>query len=124
MTTASFKVRSWDEKPVSEFAEGTKTVVAHVGQAYSGGIEGESIVDYVMFYGSDGVATVSGIEHLTVTVNGKAGTFAIRHSGRYTAEEGASSDWSVIPNSGTGALKGIGGSGSYHAGHEGGQVEF
>ena len=121
---ATFQVKSWDEKPAQELADGAKITRAVVKQTYSGIISGDSSVEYVMFHRGDGTAVFTGVEHIIGTVGGKSGSFIIQHKG--TFQEGtARSDWAVVSKSGTGELEGIEGNGSFSAGHGGqGEVTF
>jgi hypothetical protein len=115
---ATFKVQSWDEKPAQELATGAKVTRAKVTQAYSGGIEGAGTIEYVMFHRSDGTATFAGFEFLEGSVHGKSGSLVLHHTGTYEAGA-AKSDWRVVAGSGTAALEGAKGSGSFEAGHDG-----
>ena len=54
---------------------------------------------------------------VTGTLAGKSGGFVIYELGTWTGGV-ARSDWHIVPNSGTGALTGIAGTGSYSAQHD------
>lgn len=119
-----FKVQSWDEKATQEMSGGAKITRAAVTQSYEGVISGHGSVEYVMFHRGDGTAIFVGMERIDGSVGGKTGTFVIRHDGTFE-DDAARSQWVVIPGSGSGELEGLGGAGSFDAGHGGeGAVTF
>lgn len=117
----SFRIQSWDEKPIQEFAGGGKIVSAHVTQQYEGDLAGNGVVEYLMYYVDDKNAIFTGYETIEGEFAGRAGAFVIRHDGSYAGNV-ANSQWSVVPGSATGELAGLAGVGSFSAGH-GGQAE-
>ncbi len=119
-----FQITGWDEKTYQEIEDGAKLSNAKVTQSYSGAIEGTSTIEYLMSYTIHGTASFVGLERVSGTVDGKAGTFVLQHTGSFS-EGKARSTWSIIPGSGTGDLASLRGSGSYMAGHgEPAQVSF
>ena len=114
--TARFAIKSWDEKPYSEGADLPKLTRATVKKTFTGDIEGEGQVEYLMMYRSDGSATFIGLERITARVGGKAGTFVLQRSGVF--EDGqAKESYSVVPGSATGELHGLRGEGTTSVGH-------
>jgi len=71
------------------------------------------VVEYLMCAGTDGITYFSGFERIVGALDGKAGSFIIRHAGTFAGEP--RSDWTVVPGSGTGELAGVVGNGSYAA---------
>ena len=117
-----FQVTGWDEKPYSEESDGTKLTRAKVTQIYTGSIEGESQVEYLMAHSSDKSAVFVGMEKVTATINGKSGSFIIQHNGKF--ENGvASSNFVIVTGSGQGDLAAIEGSGSFES-TEGGKSKY
>lgn len=113
---ARFAIKTWDEKPYREGADQPKLTKATVTKAYSGDIDGEGHVEYLMVYRGDGTATYVGIEQITGSLGGKTGSFVLERTGVF--EDGqAKESYSVIPGSGTGALKGLLGEGTSSVGH-------
>ncbi len=51
---ARFAIKSWDEKAYSEGQNLPKLTRASVGKTYTGEIEGEGQVEYLMMYRSNG----------------------------------------------------------------------
>ena len=59
---ARFAIKSWDEKPYSEGKDLPRLTRATVTKTFTGDIEGEGQVEYLMMYGSDGSATFVGLD--------------------------------------------------------------
>jgi len=113
---ARFAIKSWDEKPYSEGPDLPKLTRAGVVKTFTGDIEGEGRVEYLMMYRSDGSATFVGLERIVGRIGGKAGSFVLQRTGVF--ENGrAKESFSVVPGSATGALKGLRGEGSTDVGH-------
>ncbi len=113
---ARFAIKSWDEKPYSEGPDLPKLTRASVNKTFTGDIDGEGQVDYLMMYRSDGSATFIGLERITGSVRGKTGTFVLQRTGVF--EDGqAKESYSVVPGSATGELRGLRGEGTSSVGH-------
>ena len=113
-----FQITGWDESPYIENDDGSKQSHAKITQTYTGAIEGTSNLQYLMSYQSADSALFAGFEIVVGSVNGKTGSFIMQHSGKY--ENGvASSNFTVVPNSGKGELVNIEGSGSFKSGESG-----
>ena len=110
---STFTVQSWNEESFFE-QDSNKMVVAKVEQNYSGHIQGSSRLEYVMYYMGAMRATFVGLEVIEGTVDGKSGSFAIRHVGEFK-DGAANSQWQVVEQSGTGELSAISGGGSFSA---------
>lgn len=116
MANARFTIKSWDEKPYSEGQDLPKLTRAAVTKTFSGDIEGEGQVEYLMMYRSDGSATFVGLERVVGRVAGKAGSFVLQRTGMFEGGV-ARESYSVIPGSGTGELRGLRGEGTSAVGH-------
>jgi hypothetical protein len=114
--TARFEIRSWDEKPYSECPDSRKLTRASVAKTYTGDIVGEGQVEYLMMYRSDGSATFVGLERVVGRIADKAGSFVLQRTGVFEGGE-AKESYSVIPDSGTGQLRGLVGGGRSAVGH-------
>lgn len=113
---ARFAIKNWDEEPYSEGADLPKLTRASVEKTFTGDIEGEGHVEYLMMYRSDGTATFVGMERVTGRVDGRSGSFVLQRIGRF--ENGlATESYTVIPGSGTGELRGLRGEGESSVGH-------
>ena len=113
---ARFAMKSWDEKPYSEGQDLPKLTRATVTKTFTGDIEGEGRVEYLMMYGSDGSATFVGLERIVGQIAGKAGTFVLQRTGVFEGGQ-AKESYSVIRGSGTGELRGLRGEGTSAVGH-------
>lgn len=118
MSKGTFQIKSWQEKPYKESADGFKMSAAHIMQQYEGVLQGESIVEYLMTYQIDGTAAFVGQEFFTGTIGERTGSIVFQHKGVF--EDGAAkSDFQVLKGTGTEGLKGLEGSGSFYAEHGG-----
>jgi uncharacterized protein DUF3224 len=113
---ARFVINSWDEKPCSEAQDLPRLTRASVRKTFTGDIEGEAQVEYLMMYRSDGSATFLGLERVTGRIGDKAGTFVLQRIGAFENGE-AKESYSVVPGSATGELLGLEGDGTSAVGH-------
>jgi len=113
---ARFAIKSWDEKPYSEGQDQPKLTRASVAKSYTGDIEGDGNVEYLMMYRSDGTAAFVGLERIVGRVGGRAGSFVLQRTGVFEGGQ-AKESYSVIPGSATGELQGLQGDGSSALGH-------
>jgi uncharacterized protein DUF3224 len=113
---ARFGIKSWDEKPYSEDPGLPKLTRATVTKSFTGDIEGEGLVEYLMMYRGDGSATFVGLERIIGRIAGKSGSFVLQRTGVF--ESGlAKESYSVVPGSGTEELRGLRGDGRSAVGH-------
>src|SRR5215210_6297450 len=113
---ARFAIKSWDEKPYSEGQDRPRLTRASVTKSYTGDIEGEGQVEYLMMYRGDGSATFVGLERVVGRLGGKAGTFVLQRTGMFEGGQ-AKESYAVIPGSASGELQGLRGAGSSAVGH-------
>ena len=113
---ARFTIKSWDEKPYSEGEDLPKMTRASVTTTFTGDIEAEGRVEYLMMYRADGSATFVGLERVVGRVGDKSGSFVLQRAGVFEAGQ-AKESYSVIPGSATGELRGLRGEGSTALGH-------
>ena len=114
--SARFSIKSWDEKPYSEGKDLPKMTRASVDKTFSGDIDGEGHVEYVMMYRSDGNAAFVGLERITGRIAGRNGSFVLQRTGVF--EDGqAKESYSVVTGSGTGELRSLRGEGTSSVGH-------
>jgi hypothetical protein len=108
--TATADVSSWDEKNYDE-SEGLPTLArTKVGNVYRGDLEAEGSSRGLMVYRSKDSAEFTGLERIVGRLGDRSGTFVVRVGGEY--EDGVVSyDWSIVPGSGTGELRGVRGGG-------------
>lgn len=113
---ARFAIKSWDEKPYHEGQDQPKLTRASVTKSFTGDIEGEGQVEYLMMYRSDGSASFVGLERFVGRIGAKAGTFVLQRSGVFENGQ-AKESYAVIPGSATGQLRGLRGEGHTALGH-------
>lgn len=113
---ARFAIKAWDEKPYSEGQGLPRLTRASVMKTFTGDIEGEGQVEYLMMYRGDGSATFVGLERVVGRIGGKRGTFVLQRIGVFENGQ-AKESYSVIPDSATGELQGLRGDGSTAVGH-------
>lgn len=106
MTTTSgrFDLTSWDEEVYDE-ADGARLVQVSSSKNLEGGIDGTSAVRLLQAI-ADGSAAYVGIERVTAAVDGRKGTFVLRHSAVGSAA-GGDMRVDVVPDSATGDLRGL-----------------
>ena len=73
-------------------------------KTFSGDIEGEGHVEYLMMYRSDGSASFVGIERVVGRIGARTGTFVLQRIGVFENGQ-AKESYSVIPGSATGELQ-------------------
>ena len=113
---ARFAISNWDEKPYSEGQDLPRLTRASVTKTFTGDIEGEGRVEYLMMYRSDGSAAFVGLERVVGRIGGRSGTFVLQRTGIFENGQ-ARESYSVIPGSATGDLQGLLGDGSSTVGH-------
>lgn len=113
---ARFAINAWDEKPYSEGVDLPKLTRASVTKTFTGDLEGDGHVEYVMVYRADGSAAFVGLERVVGRVAGKPGTFVLQRVGTFEGGQ-AKETYSVVAGSATGELRGLRGEGTSAVGH-------
>jgi len=85
-----------------------------VEQSFSGDIEGEGSVEWVMAYRSDGSAEFVGLQRVTGTVDGRSGTLVLSSNGTFDGGA-AKGTWKIIEGVGNGELLALKGEGTFEA---------
>ena len=114
--TAIFEVKTWDEKSFQELEGGSKLTRASVTKSYRGDITGDARAESLIFYRADGSGAFTGFERVVGSIDGRAGSFLLQVTGTYR-DQTATGDCTVIPDSGSGGLRGMRGEGRYVATH-------
>jgi hypothetical protein len=83
-----------------------------VTQTFSGDIEGEGTVEYLMMYSNEAFACFIGQQRIVGHVGGRSGSFVLHLSGTFDGSK-AEATWSVVPGSATGELRGMRGEGNF-----------
>src|SRR5687768_3997195 len=113
---ARFAIKSWDEKPYSEGPDRPKLTRARVTKTYTGDIEAEAQVEYLMMYRGDGSASFVGLEQVDGRIGGRRGSFVLQRTGVFENGQ-AKESYAVVPGSATGDLRGLLGDGTSAVGH-------
>ena len=115
---ARFAIKSWEEKPYSEGAGLPKMTRATVTKSFTGDITGDSQVEYVMMYRTDGTAAFVGLERITGRIGTRTGSFVLERTGVFEGGQ-AKESYTVVAGSATGELHGLEGEGTSSVGHGG-----
>ncbi len=96
-------------EPPYDVNEGASIGRVSIKKQFAGDLEGASTVEMIGARSEvKGSAGYVAIERVNGTLHGRAGTFVLQHSGTMTRGKGELSV-SVVPDSGTGELKGLSG---------------
>jgi hypothetical protein len=112
--SGKFKIESWDEQRYGELDDGGGLARASVVQAFRGDIEGEGSVEWLFCYRPDKTADFVGLQRVTGQIGSRNGSVVLRSAGTFDGTE-AKGDLSVVPDSGTGELRGLRGEGGFSA---------
>lgn len=112
--TGTFEITSGSEDPYEETQDGVKLTRASGTQRFTGDIEGDGSVEWLMCYLPDRSATFVGLQRIDGSVDGHSGSFVMQAVGMHDGKQ-SKATWSVVTGSGTGELASISGEGSFHA---------
>jgi Protein of unknown function (DUF3224) len=112
--TGTFEITGGSEDAYREVEGGVRLTRAKGTQRFTGDIEGEGSVEWLMCYSPDGTARFLGLQEIIGSIGGRAGSFVIEATGDHDGKR-SKGTWSVIQGSGTGALAGISGEGGFEA---------
>jgi hypothetical protein len=112
--TGHTHVNSFEPTPYDEMADGPSLAENRVNETFTGDIEGEGTVRVIQAARKDGSGVFVGIERVRGTVGGRKGSFLLQVNGTDLGKE-RKAEWFVVPNSGTGDLKGLRGEGGFKA---------
>jgi hypothetical protein len=110
------KIESWDEQPMSEFADGTKISKADVI------LNGEGVVtagrsQSLLFYRADGTSAFVVLMRVEATLDGHSGAFVLSGTGGYDGTT-ARQELAIVDGSGSEGLRSIGGSAISESTHQ------
>lgn len=112
-TSGHFTYAGWEELPVGS-PDGTPRLArALVTNTFTGGVEAAATdCAYTIAYTGENVGTYTGMELVSGSVDGRAGSFVLEESGTFDPG-GTTCRFAVVPGSGTGELAGLSGSGGF-----------
>ena len=111
---AQFEVQSWDENTYEELDGEAKLTRASVGQAFTGDLEGDGSVEWLMCYREDKTADFVGLQRFVGRLGSRSGSFVMQTQGSFDGTE-AKGSLDVVAGSGTEELSGITGTGAFAA---------
>lgn len=114
---AAFRIDGWEESSYSEVEGGGKLTRVRVTKSYTGDVEGQGKLEYLMVNDESGSAEFFGLERVTGRVGDSEGSFVLRHTGSFVGGRMEQKS-RVVPGSGTEGLSGLQGEWSQSAGHE------
>jgi hypothetical protein len=114
--SGTIEAKSWNEEPFSE--AGTKLCRVIATNRFSGDIEGDATLGYLLAYLDEKSGSAIGFEQVTGSVGGRSGGFVLEHHGTFTGE-GVEIDLRIVEGSGTDGLRGVSGSGRFAATYDG-----
>ncbi len=116
--SGAFEITSWEPEQYEE-QDGIILSRVRVRKTFHGEIEGTSTAELLMVSAQEGSAAYVGIERIVAQINGRSGSFILQHNA--VAAHGAQeATWTIVPDSGTGALRGLKGAARIDIGPDGG----
>jgi hypothetical protein len=112
--TGTFELTAWSEDALHEEEGGTKLTRASGTQRFTGDIEGDGAVEWLMCYSPDGAARFVGLQRIEGSVGGRKGSLVIESFGDHDGQQ-SKGTWAIIAGSGSGELAGASGEGSFEA---------
>ncbi len=109
--SGTFEIRTWVETDVAALPDGAKVIHLAATNDFTGDLVGTAQAEEEHYLRPDGTRDFAGVIIVTGTLAGRTGTFVIRTTGTFDGTA-ARSDWQIVPDSGTGGLRGIRGSGT------------
>ncbi len=103
---ATFEIKSMEEIPFGEVSSGPKLTKGNFVLTYSGGIQGEGILEELKVHFNSKNSVMQGLQRFTGKVEDRSGSFILKHEGRFVNGV-VSSKMTVVPASGTDELKGL-----------------
>lgn len=103
--TGTFTIDAWEPEQYDD-TDGVTLTRTRVTKTFHGEIEGQSTAELLMVGAREGSAAYVGIERIVCRIHNLAGSFILQHNA--TATRGAqSATWTIVPDSGTGDLRGL-----------------
>jgi len=126
----TYTVKKWEENMCEQISSEMKMTKASVEYGFSGAIDGKASVEYLMFYSHfdpkdqhNSSASYVGLIRFDGKLAGRSGSFVMKDNGAFEGGT-ANSTLQIAEGSGTGALRGITGTGMYRADRQGARLEL
>jgi Protein of unknown function (DUF3224) len=112
--TGTFEITSMGESAYHEVEGEARLTRANGTQRFTGDIEGEGSVEWLICYVPDGAARFIGLQRVTGSIGQRSGSFVVEATADHDGKE-SKGTWTVIVGSGTGELSGLSGRGAFEA---------
>ncbi|MDP9329864.1 MAG: DUF3224 domain-containing protein [Actinomycetota bacterium] len=112
--TGTFEVTSAGEDAYQEIEGEPKLTRANGVQRFTGDIEGEGSVEWLVCYLPDGGARFAGLQRIAGSIGGRTGSFIAEATADHDGTQ-SKGTWAIIAGSGTGELSTIVGTGTFEA---------
>ena len=106
-----FTVDSGGEEPYEALDGGVRLTHAHGTQSFSGDIQADGAVHWLMLYRPNKTAQFVGLQRISGSIGGRQGTVVLAAEGSHDGK-GSTISLEVVPGSGSGDLEGISGHGT------------
>ena len=117
--TSAVRVTLWDVAPYEELAGKPTLSRGTVKKTFEGELAGDSTGEILLCSSADGSAAYTVIERVSGELCGRTGTFVLMHNATHTPAETSRALGQIVPNSGTGKLRGISGTIEFKSGENG-----
>ncbi|WP_233509971.1 DUF3224 domain-containing protein [Actinomadura craniellae] len=116
--SGTFDIDVWDSKDPYDDRDGVTLTPVQVEKTFKGDLVGTSVAHLQTVTTPAGPVAYVGVERVEGTLNGRKGSFVLRHQAA-DGPEGPWLTWVIVPTSGTGELAGIRGEGQIQVGPDG-----
>ncbi len=108
--TIPFQVTGWDADAYDEMLDAPTLSRVAVKKTFDGGLKGDSTAQLLMCAAADGSsAGYTVMERVVGELDGRKGSFVMLHGATHTPANTSRALGFIMPNSGTGELRGISG---------------
>ncbi|MFC9432399.1 DUF3224 domain-containing protein [Nocardia sp. NPDC057030] len=106
----TIQAETWNQTPFSQIDDTVALTTISGTDRYVGDIEGTASMSGVTFGGAEDSGVFYSLQRMECVISGRKGTFVVLLTGTFDPSS-YGAEARVIPNSGTGELKGISGTG-------------
>ena len=118
--TCTFAIASWEPEEYDD-RDGVKLTRTRVAKTFQGDLQGQSTAELLMAGAPGGSAVYVGLERIVGRVHDRSGSFVLVHDASMSSD-GQSLNLTIMRDSGTGELQGIGGRGNITIDADGGHT--
>ena len=118
--TCTFEITAWEAVEYDDL-DSVKLTRTHVAKTFQGDLEGQSTAELLMAGAPGGSAVYVGLERIVGQLGGRSGSFVLVHDASMSSDE-QSLSLTIMRDSGTGELQGIGGQGNIIIDADGGHT--